>query len=117
MIIEPAHIPTAHIARLVYLICHAVSTALQVRGITDRRLYRGAATPLALWAGLTRGNTLALLRIVLDLIGESDRRRGCNTPQGHLRFRAARLCIESATGCVSIIPAGPVQGIAPLKLL
>lgn len=116
MIFEPSQVATEDMARLVYLLARAMSTALHFRGAEDPRLYDSTPTPLALWAGLTRGNLVALLTVQMALLKESDRRRGTQTTRGDVRFTSARRCLAAATACAGYVPWGPVRGTPPLAL-
>jgi hypothetical protein len=93
-----------------------VSVALAARGALDDRLYRTKPTPLAFWAGLTRGNLLALIRLLVESIAESDVRRGRHNERGKLRFKVARRCAQAAMDHAKLVPVGPIQGNPPLEI-
>lgn len=114
--IHVENVPTRELARLIYLTACAVSVALTTRGAVDDRLYRTKPTPLALWAGLTRGNLLALIRLLVEGVRESDIRRGSRNERGKLRFKVARLCSNAAMDHAKLVPVGPVCGKPPLKI-
>ena len=114
--IRAKEIPDDERARVVYLTASAVSTALRARGGVDPRLYVSRTTELALWAGLIRGNLLALMRLLVDIIRISDAERGCRTPLGKVRYQAARFCLAASIDCCALIPAGPEQGTPPLEV-
>jgi hypothetical protein len=101
---------------MIYLSACAVSCALAVRGALDDRLYRTPPTPLAFWAGLTRGNLLALIRLLVESVAESDRRRGPRNERGHVRFKVARRCAQAAMDHAKRVPVGPVYGNPPIKI-
>lgn len=102
--------------RVIYLCACAVSVALAARGALDDRLYRTKPTPLALWAGMTRGNLLVVVRLLVESISESDVRRSPRNERGKLRFRAARKCASAAMDHARLVPVGPVRGEPPLEI-
>lgn len=108
--------PTIELARLIYLSASAVSVALAARGARDDRLYRTPPTPLAFWAGLTRGNLLALIRLLVESIAESDKRRGSRNERGGVRFKVARRCVQGAMDHAKLVPVGPVHGEPPIRI-
>lgn len=114
--IRASDVPTVELARVVYLTAGAVSSALRARGATSVHLYRTMATPLGMWAGLTRGNLLVLIRLLMDSIRESDVRRGSHNARGKVRFKAARSCLRVAIDLAPLVPAGSVRGVPPLKI-
>lgn len=114
--ITPAQIPDHDLGRIVYLCAGAISTALRARGADDSRLYPDHPTPLALWAGLNRGHLLALLNLMVGAIRASDARRGVTTQRGHVRFRAARACAQSAVSWAQIVPVGTITSDPPLEI-
>ena len=114
--IHAKDVPTVELARMIYLSACAVSVALSVRGARDIYLYKAKPTPLAFWAGLTRGNLLALIRLLVESIAESDERRGKRNERGKLRFKWARLCSKAAMNHARLVPVGPVYGNPPIKI-
>lgn len=113
--IDPDNIPDSEVARVVYLIARAVSVALRARGATDKRLWKSEATPLAAWCGLTRGNLLIMLRILIAVLKASDARMG-SRKRNRIRFMAARKCLAGATACAELVPRGPVRGVPPIEI-
>ena len=116
LMIRASDLPTVELARVIYLSAGAVSVALSARGVRDGRLYRAKPSPLALWAGLTRGNLLVLIRLLVESIHESDERRGSRNERGHLRFKVARVCSNAAMEHAQLVPVGPVFGEPPLRI-
>jgi hypothetical protein len=114
--IRAKDLPTVELARVIYLTACAISVALAARGALDDRLYRTKPTPLALWAGLSRGNLLVLLRLLVESIAESDVRRGSRNERGKLRFKVARKCVQAAMELARLVPVGPVYGEPPLEI-
>lgn len=112
--IRAADVPGSERARVVYLSASAIGTALRARGATDGRLYSSHVTLLALWAGLSRGNLLALMRLLLELIDANDVAGDRLTDRGTLRFRAARGCLKASMDAATLLPKGPVCGIPPV---
>lgn len=106
-------IPTDQLARVVWLTASAVSTALRSRGCTDDRLYAAAVTPLSAWAGLSRGNLLHLMGILVGCIRESDTRRGPKNALGVLRFGVGRRALTGSLDWSHLVPAGKQRGGAP----
>ena len=114
--IYPAEIPTPELSRVIYLAACAISTALRVRGVEHEHLYQAKATSLSLWVGLTRGNLLAMMRILIDSIRESDIRRGSRNERGKVRFLHARRCAKTMLDYSIVVPMGPVYGTPPIKI-
>ncbi len=114
--IDPDNIPQSEVARVIYLIARAVSVALRARGATDVRLWQAEPTPLAFWCGLTRGNLLVMLRILIATLRASDARTGPRNSRKVVRFMAARKCLAAASLSAYLIPDGPTHGVPPLKI-
>lgn len=116
LMIRASDVPTIELARVIYLTAGALSSALRTRGAVNGYLYRAPPTSLGMWAGLTRGNLLALARLLLESIHESDVRRGRHNERGKLRFRAARDCLAVVFRCATLVPAGAMRGVPPLEI-
>lgn len=114
--IKPRELPTEEMGRVVYLTAQAASTVLRAYGVNDDRLYASASTELSVWGAHTRGNLLAIMRLLIGTIRESDRRRGFKTPRDAIRFYAARRCSEACIRYATMVPAGRVVGPMPLEI-
>ncbi len=117
MFMRVQDVRTEDLARVIYMCAGAMSTALRAHNVDDRRLYASRPTPLSYWCQLTRGNFLALARLLLDVITESDERQGNTNPRGLLRYRAARPALVAIALFAHYIPnTGAVTGPPPLKI-
>lgn len=115
--IDARTIPEEQVARVVYLCARAISCALREAGADDVRLYRDRTpTALSMWAGVNRGNLLALMRLLVSTIHRSDQRSGSKNSRGDVRFEAARYCVSAALLWAKILPAGHVTGGFPLEI-
>ena len=114
--IQPGSLSNADLARAIYLIAGAISTALRGYDVKDGRLYPEHHTELSKYAFRNRSNLLATMKLLVAVIRESDDRRGVTNDRGHWRFLKARAVLGAGMMWIHLIPLGTKTGDPPLEI-